>query len=118
LVLSKTCERLGEALTVPEARTAANNILADWLKVTGGWDAILLLDKRGVCVASAPAGLVGKDMSGEKSFDDAVKGRLKVSDAYKSDILASFEPKPSGWAASIAGWTVTIAAPIETGNGE
>jgi len=112
LVFSKTCGSLREALTSDEARVEATHALEGCLKLSGAYEAILLIDNSSVCVASAPAGLVGKDVSSEKAFDGAAKGRLTVSDACKSDLVASLDPKPSGWAAEIAGWTVEIAVPI------
>lgn len=116
LVFSKTCVRLRTALTSHEERAEASRILGEWLKISGAYEAIMLLNENGVCVASAPDGLVGRDFSGERAFDGAVKGQLTISDAYHSDLVGSLSPKLTGWASQIAGWTVAIAVPITEGN--
>jgi methyl-accepting chemotaxis protein len=116
LVCSTTCTPLGEALTTPDARGEANRVLAEWLKASGAYDAIVLLDKAGACVASAPEALVNRDFSSDEAFKGAAKGKLTISDFHKSDVLASLNPKSEGRAATLAGWTIAIAVPIKAGN--
>jgi len=79
------------------------------LKASAAYEAILLLDKRGICLASAPEGLADKDFSSDTTFSGALKGKLTISDAYKSDLLISVDPQSKGW-------TVAIAVPINGGN--
>jgi methyl-accepting chemotaxis protein len=74
----------------------------EWLKNSGAYEAILLIDKAGVCLASAPAGLVNQNFSDNEAFKGAIKGKLTVSDAHKSDVLVSLDPKSRGWTAAIA----------------
>jgi methyl-accepting chemotaxis protein len=102
LVGSKLGGPLRDALTMPEARADANRILEEWLKISGAYEAILLVDKAGVCLASAPAGLVNQDFSENEAFKGAIKGKLTISDAHKSAVLASLDPKSKGWTATIA----------------
>ena len=87
---------------MPEARADANRILEEWLKTSGAYEAILLVDKAGVCLASAPAGLVNQEFSDDEAFKGAIKGKLTISDAHKSAVLASLDPKSNGWTAAIA----------------
>ncbi len=86
LVCSTTCTPLREALTTPEACGEANRVLEEWLKASGACEAIVLLDKAGVCVASAPEALVNRDFSGDEAFKGAVKGKLTISGFHKSDV--------------------------------
>lgn len=109
LVCSRTCTPLREALTTPEARREANRVLEEWLKTSGAYEAIVLLDKVGTCVTSAPAALVNQDFSSDEAFKGAANGKLAISDLHKSDVLASVDPKAKGW-------TVAIAVPIKAGN--
>jgi hypothetical protein len=109
LVCSTTCERLKGALTTPEARADANRVLEEMLKISQAYDAVLLVDKKGVCVASAPAGLAERNFSEDAAFKGAAAGKLTVADFHKSDVVGSLDPKSNGW-------TVTIAAPIKVGN--
>ncbi|MFZ5867665.1 MAG: cache domain-containing protein [Thermodesulfobacteriota bacterium] len=108
LVLSATSDPLKQALTKPEAREDANRILEAWLKASGAYEAILLLDKKGVCLASAPKELESGDFSNDEAFKGAVAGKLTVSDAHKSDVLTSPDPKSKVW-------TAAIAVPIKVG---
>lgn len=109
LVCSKVSGRLRDALTTPEARADANRILEEWLHTSGAYEAILLVDKTGACLASAPAGLVNQELSDDEAFKGAIKGKLTISDAHKSAILASLDPKSKGW-------TATIAVPVKGEN--
>ena len=110
MVCSKMGGPLRDSLTMPEARPDANRILEEWLKISGAYDAILLLDKTGICLASAPAGLMNQDFSNDKAFEGAVKRKLIISDFHKSDVLVSLDPKSKGW-------TAAIAVPIRTEKG-
>jgi Cache domain len=110
LMGSKTGGPLKDALTMPEIRADANAILRDWLKVAVAYEAILLLDKNGICLASAPAGLVNRDFSNDEAFQGAVKGQLTITDAHKSEVLISLDPKSKGW-------TAVIAVPVVAENG-
>ena len=104
------CSRLGgpirDALTTSDAKTDANQILQERLKTSGAFDAILLLDKKGVCIASAPASLVNQDLSNNEAFKGAVTGKLTIIDAHKSEILTTLDTKSKGW-------TVVIAVPVK-----
>jgi hypothetical protein len=110
LIGSKLGGPLQDALTMPETRPDANAILEDWLKVAVAYEAILLLDKNGICLASAPAGLVNRDFSNDEAFQGAVKGQLTITDAHKSEVLISLDPKSKGW-------TAVIAVPVVAENG-
>lgn len=109
LVCSTTSDRLRQGLVSIEARDETNHVLAKWLKISGHYQAILLADKNGGCVASAPTGLVNRNVSDEIDFKDAVKGKLAISDAYQSDIVSSLDPESKGW-------TLSIAAPVFIGD--
>ena len=109
LLCSTAHGKLEEALTTPDARHSANGTLSEWLKITRGFKAVLLVDRSGVCVASAPESLVDQDFSSESAFTGAMKGKLTVSEVHKSDVLIALDPKSRGW-------TLAIAVPIGTGN--
>jgi len=102
LVCSKVSGRLRDALTTSEARADANRILEEWFKISGAYEAITLVDKAGVCLASAPAGLLNQDFSDHEAFKGAIKGKLTISDAHKSDVLISLDRNSKGWTAAIA----------------
>jgi hypothetical protein len=105
LLCAATCERCRESFSVPEAREEANQTLEKWLKISGTFEAILLVDKSGVCVASAPSGLAGKDFSNDEAFKGAITGKTALSEFHKSDLVDSLNPKSEGW-------TLSIAAPV------
>ncbi|MFZ5867872.1 MAG: cache domain-containing protein [Thermodesulfobacteriota bacterium] len=109
LVCSKLGGPLREVLTVPEARVEANRVLTEWYKISGAYEAIVLLNEKGVCLASAPEALANRDFSDEEGFKSAVKGQLAITDAHKSDALITMDPKSKGW-------TVTIAVPVRIEN--
>jgi methyl-accepting chemotaxis protein len=102
LVCSKVSGDLRDALAMPEARTDANRILDDWLHTSGAYEAILLVDKTGVCLASAPAGLVNQNFSDDEAFKGAINGKLTISNAHKADVLISLDRNSKGWTAAIA----------------
>ncbi len=73
LAWSKTCERFREALSGPQPLVEPNVVLEEWLQASGAYEAIMLLDKNGLCLASAPAGMVKRDFSGDKAFQGATR---------------------------------------------
>ncbi len=108
LACSTTSQRLRAALVTPETRAGANGLLEQWLSTYRAYDAMLLLDKNGICLAAAPSGLVDRDFSADPAFKGAISGKVSFSDAHKSDVLTALDPKSKGW-------TVAIAAPITVG---
>jgi methyl-accepting chemotaxis protein len=102
LMASKLGGPLRDALSMPEARADANRILMELLSTSEAFEAILIVDKTGACVASAPTGLVNRNFSRDQAFQEAIGGRLAVTDLHKSDDLISLNPKSKGWTAVIA----------------
>lgn len=109
LVWSEVSGALRDALTAPEAPADANRALEKCLKLSGAYEAILLLDKSGDCVASAPEGLVNQNFSDNEAFKGAANGKLTLVEFHKSAILTSLDPNSKGW-------TVTIAVPVKVEN--
>ena len=106
LVCSKLGGPIRDALSTSGLRNDASQVLDEWFKTSGAYAAIMLLDRSGVCIASAPSSLVSQDLSNHEAFKEAVEGRLKVSDAHKLEILTTLDSKSKGW-------TVVIAAPVK-----
>ncbi len=109
LVCSKLGGPIRDALSTSGLRNDASQVLEELFKSSGAYDALFLLDKRGVCLASAPVGLINQDLSKNEAFNDAITGKLTVTDAHKSEILRTLNPKSKGW-------TVVIAAPVKAEN--
>lgn len=116
LLFSIGCEPCRAALSSTEAKEQANRVLQEWLKASGAFDAIMLLDKKGLCVAAAPTALVNETLGEDKAFIGALKGKLTLSDAHKSEILLSEIRKSEEKAGPGAGWTVGIAVPVRIGS--
>ncbi len=106
LVSSKLGGPVSDALTRSNARSDANRVLAEWFMTSGAYDAILLLDGKGMCLAAAPESPVGSDLSNDEAFKGAIAGKLTVTDFHKSDVLTTLDPKA-------VGWTVHIAVPMK-----
>jgi methyl-accepting chemotaxis protein len=106
LICSKSGGPVSDALVMSDATTHANRILDGWLKTSEAYNAIMLLDRKGVCIASAPSSLVNQDLSNHEAFKEAVEGRLKLTDAHKTEILTTLDPKSKAW-------TVVIAVPVK-----
>ncbi|MBI4962261.1 MAG: cache domain-containing protein [Desulfomonile tiedjei] len=109
LVGSSLSETLREALATPGTRVNASKTLEAWRKASGAYEAILLLDITGLCLASAPTGLVDRDFASDPAFQTAIGGKPAFSDFHKSDVLTSLDPKSKGW-------TITIAVPMKADN--
>jgi len=109
LACSSTSGSLKAALLKPEERAKAKAVLAQWLSTYRAYDAMLLLDKKGVCLAAAPDGLEDGDFSTEPAFKEALSGKLGLSDTHKSDTIRRLNPESGGW-------TAAVAAPVRVGN--
>jgi hypothetical protein len=102
-------DRFRDALTAPEARAGANQALKSWMNTVGAYEALLIVDKSGACVAAAPEELANRNFSGEEAFKGAIAGKLTVVDVHKSDTVAALSPASKGW-------TLAIAVPIKGAN--
>jgi len=97
-----------EAIEVAEVREDASQALREVVKAYGSYEAFLLTDGRGNCVASSWPALVATDLSGDQAFKQAKEGKLHVVDFHKSSLVEQIDPASKGW-------TLVIAAPVKVG---
>jgi methyl-accepting chemotaxis protein len=98
-----------EAIEIAEVREDASQALREAVKAYGTYEAMLLTDSRGNCLAASLPALVATDFSGNDGFKGAMKdGKLTVVDVQKSPTVEQIDP-------SSGGWTVTIASPVKVG---
>ncbi|MGO9117570.1 MAG: methyl-accepting chemotaxis protein [Desulfomonilaceae bacterium] len=97
-----------EAIEVAEVREDASQALREVVKAYGSYDAFLLADSKGNCVASSWPALVATDLSGNEAFKGAKEGKLTVLDFQKSPIVEQIDPESKGW-------TMAISAPVKVG---
>jgi methyl-accepting chemotaxis protein len=95
-----------EALEVAEVREDASETLREMVKLYGAYQAILLLDSKGNCVASSAPALVGGDFSKEEAFVKSIPGKLYLQDFFKSEMVAKLDPES-------VGWTLGIGSPVK-----
>jgi methyl-accepting chemotaxis protein len=82
-------DRFRDALTAPEARAGANQALKSWLNTVGAYEALLLVDKSGACVAAAPEELANRNFSGDEAFKGAIAVPIKGANDVEG-VLMSF----------------------------
>src|SRR5271157_4974286 len=97
-----------EAIEVAEVREDASQALREVVKAYGSYDAFLLADSKGNCVASSWPALVATDLSANAAFKGAREGKLIVSQFEKSPIVEQIDPDSKGW-------TIAISAPVKVG---
>jgi len=97
-----------EAIEVAEVREDASQALREVVKAYGSYEAFLLADSKGNCVASSWPALVATDLSANAAFKGAKDGKLSVSQFETSPIVAQIDPNSKGW-------TVAISAPVKVG---
>ncbi len=97
-----------EAIEVAEVREDASQALREVVKAYGSYDAFLLADSKGNCVASSWPALVATDLSANTAFKTAKEGKLYVSEFEKSPIVEQIDPNSKGW-------TIAISAPVKVG---
>jgi methyl-accepting chemotaxis protein len=97
-----------EAIEVAEVREDASQALREVVKAYGSYEAFLLADAKGNCVASSWPALVATDLSANPAFKGAKDGKLYVSDFEPSPIVQQTDPDSKGW-------TVAISAPVKVG---
>jgi len=97
-----------EAIEVAEVREDASQALREVVKAYGSYDAFLLADSKGNCVASSWPALVATDLSGNEAFKGAKEGKLTVLDFQKSPIVEQIDPESKGW-------TIALSAPVKVG---
>ncbi len=67
-----------EAIEVAEVREDASQALREVVKAYGSYEAFLLADSKGNCVASSWPALVATDLSANEAFKAAKEGKLSV----------------------------------------
>lgn len=98
-----------EALGVAEVRGDASDALREVVQAYGSYQAIFLVDMKGVCIASSWPALVGNDFSGLDAFKQVKStGSLAVIDWHKSPLVEKIDP-------SSEGNTLSIAHPVKIG---
>ena len=97
-----------EAIEVAEVREDASQALREVVKAYGSYEAFLLADAKGNCVASSWPALVATDLSANPAFKSAKEGKLSVSQFEISPIVQQIDPASKGW-------TVAISAPVKVG---
>ena len=97
-----------EAIEVAEVREDASQALREVVKAYGSYEAFLLADSKGNCVASSWPALVATDLSANEAFKGAKEGKLSVSEFERSPIVEQIDPDSKGW-------TVAISAPVKVG---
>lgn len=97
-----------EALEVAEVREDASEALREVVQAYGAYEAIFLVDAKGVCVASSWPALVGNDFAELAAFKGAKAGKLSIIDMHKSPIVEKIDPPSQGN-------TLAIAQPVKVG---
>jgi methyl-accepting chemotaxis protein len=97
-----------EAIEVAEVREDASQALREVVKAYGSYEAFLLADSKGNCVASSWPALVATDLSANPAFKAAKDGKLSVSEFERSPIVEQIDPDSKGW-------TLAISAPVKVG---
>ena len=78
------------------------------MKSYGSYEAFLLADSKGNCVASSWPALVATDLSANPAFKGAKDGKLSVREFERSPIVEQIDPDSKGW-------TLAISAPVKVG---
>ena len=97
-----------EAIEVAEVREDASQALREVVRAYGSYEAFLLADVKGNCVASSWPALVATDLSANAAFKSAKEGKLSVSQFERSPIVEQIDPTSKGW-------TIAISAPVKVG---
>lgn len=97
-----------EALEVTEVRESANETLMDLVKLSGAYDAVMLLDDRGTCIVASTPLSVKENFASDPLFTNAMKDRVFIKDMYHDSRIAKIVPDSGGW-------TLAIATPVKIG---
>jgi methyl-accepting chemotaxis protein len=107
LVWSKSNTVL-ESLETAEAREHTNDMFRDFVQLAQTYEAVFLLDGKGVCVAASSPNFLGANFSSDPLFVNGLKAPLYLRDLFHDTHVAEISPASSGW-------TVGIATPVKIG---
>lgn len=107
LVWSKS-NTVMESLEIAEAREYANDMFRDFVHLAQTYEAVFLLDRRGICVAASSPNFLGQNFASDPLFVNGLTSSLYLSDLFRDARVAEINPASSGW-------TVGIAAPVKIG---
>jgi methyl-accepting chemotaxis protein len=97
-----------EAVEVAELREDASLYLRESVRRYGTYEAILLLDARGNCIASSWPKAVGANFASEEAYTGAMAGKIAVHDLHVSNFVKEVDEKSRGA-------TVVVGAPVVVG---
>gem|GEM_PF-449930 len=97
------------ALQTNEMRSEANRLLENYNKTTQNFDVIIVVDKKGTCIAASVPDALGKDISGEAWLKQVLNGSEYLGEAGIYPLLQNLVKGSNGY-------SMAMAMPISVNN--
>lgn len=101
-------EVIRTSIEIGGGQAGANELLDDYIKSSGNFDLMAVLDRNGNCVSSNVPQAVGTSFVDQSWFKPAMAGKVQIGEFANSEALKTLVP-PSG------GWSLAVAAPVTVG---
>ena len=102
-------DAVSTAIDVGGGQAGADQYLANVSQQYGIYSLVVLADRAGVCISSSMPRAVGRDVSGEKWFGEAMGGASYIGDFGRNAVLEELVPESNGW-------TMAFSSPVVRDN--
>jgi methyl-accepting chemotaxis protein len=96
------------AIEIGGGQAGANAFLDEYIKSSGNYDLMAILDRNGNCVSSNVAQAIGTSFVDQSWFKQAMAGKVQIGEFASNAALKTLVP-------SSGGWSVAMAAPVTVG---
>jgi methyl-accepting chemotaxis protein len=101
-------EVIRTAIEIGGGQAGANELLEGYIKSSGNFDLMAVLDRNGNCVSSNVPQAIGKSFVDQSWFKQAMAGKVQIGEFANNAVLNTLVP-------SSGGWSIAMAAPVTVG---
>ncbi|MGA2225660.1 MAG: hypothetical protein ABSH41_14590, partial [Syntrophobacteraceae bacterium] len=101
-------EVIRTAIEIGGGQAGANELLEEYIKSSGNFDLMAVLDRNGNCVSSNVPQAIEKSFVDQSWFKQAMAGKVQIAEFANNAVLNTLVP-------SSGGWSLAMAAPVTVG---
>ncbi len=95
-------ETIQTAIEIGGGQAGANASLEEFIKATGNFDLMALVDRTGNCISSNLPQAIGTSFADEGWFKKAMAGKAQIGEFEKNAVLEALVPTSGGWSLAVA----------------
>ena len=101
-------EVIQTAIEIGGGQAGANAFLEEFIKATGNFDLMAVIDRNGNCISSNLPQAIGTSFADQGWFKEAMAGKAQIGEFANNAVLKALVP-------SSGGWSLAVAMPVTVG---